>query len=191
MAALSRARNVGSVSGSLGNDANGEGARAIDGGNPCLHPPHHCRRRRQQAAKATETAAPPNHRRRAAPSRPAPPATPAKSAPPPPTAGQPRRRLPTSQDELMRCSRSSMDRPNAAPKPRPLAGSLADRRARPDRGDGGTDAVARTGAELPHHRRRIRRRVRRPDPSRPTRSRTDFERDHRAVDTLSTRLRIP
>ena len=45
------ARNAGECVGILWNDANGEGARAVDGGNPCLHPAHHCRRRCHQARR--------------------------------------------------------------------------------------------------------------------------------------------
>ena len=48
MRELSWRGTSGSVSGFLGNDANGEGARAVDGGNSCLHPAYHCRRRRNQ-----------------------------------------------------------------------------------------------------------------------------------------------
>ncbi len=39
------------MSGLTGNDANGEGARAVDGGNPGLHPAYHCRRRCRQACQ--------------------------------------------------------------------------------------------------------------------------------------------
>ena len=45
MAVLALMRNR-SVSGISGDDADGEGARTLDGGNPCLHPTDHCRRRR-------------------------------------------------------------------------------------------------------------------------------------------------
>ncbi len=78
MAVRFAVRNAGSVSGFLGDDADGEGPRAIDGGNPCLHPTDHCRRRRQAWPRRRKPRRQPSNRPR--PRQAAPPAAPAKPA---------------------------------------------------------------------------------------------------------------
>ena len=136
----------------------GEGARALDGGDPRLHPPHYRRRRHGQA-------------------RP-PPQRPAAPQPTPlyrPAAMPPRRPVPPSPPLPPRQAAAAHRLLVAAP-PAPMHGSAQHRRhagrarraARRDCGSAGRDVLDLTeqmaspagrirDAELPDHRRPVRR----------------------------------
>ena len=141
----------------FGNDAIGEGPRALDGGNSGLHPTHHCRRRRQQDREATRSRRRQSLRRRLPPAQL--PASPRRHAPPAAANNQ-------SEIDAMLADLEAPAKPAAPSRPRqsrpPPSADVLDL----------TEAMAapppprqlrrRSGTDLPHHRRRRRRGVHRP-----------------------------
>ena len=91
------ALGCGAAFGICRNEPTGEGPRALDGGDPSLHPAHHCRRGHRQAEAAAAPPPPP------APSRRSRAIVAARPAPPPPPKPA-HRRLPIIKATSTRCS---------------------------------------------------------------------------------------